>query len=208
MTLAIRFSFSLGILLLSLSARAELPSDYFDALTTLQANFTQTVVDENGQILEQSSGEMSMLRPGRFRWEYHQPYSQLIVADGERIWLYDRDLEQITVRRLDATLSSAPLAMLGNDAPLASAFKISRLGERDGLNWFNLQPQASAQASQSEIVFIRLGFEGSELRTLEVEDNLRRLTRMTLAEVQRNPALDAALFTFTPPPGVDVIGDS
>ncbi|MEZ5594662.1 MAG: outer membrane lipoprotein chaperone LolA [Gammaproteobacteria bacterium] len=203
MALLIRFSLAL-LLSVAAPAWADQPGDYFDTLRSLQADFTQTVLDETGQTLEQSSGEMYMQRPGRFRWEYRTPYSQLIVADGTRIWLYDLDLEQVTVRKLDDTLSSAPLAMLGNDAPLATAFVITRLGERDGLVWYDLKPKQS----NSEVSFVRLGFQGSELRMLEVEDSLRRLTRMALSKVQRNPSLAADLFVFTPPPGVDVIGDS
>ena len=188
----------------TLPAWADTPSDFFDGLHALQADFTQSVFDETGQELERSSGQMYMQRPGKFRWEYREPYSQLIVADGERVWLYDRDLEQITVRRIGVALSSAPLAMLGDEVPLATAFTITALGQRDGLDWFRLQPKQQ----DSEVTFIRLGFKGSVLHTIEAEDSLRRLTRLELSQTQRDPKLAADLFTFTPPPGVDVIGDS
>jgi len=201
--LLIRLSFAL-LLIITSPAWADQPSDYFDNVRTLQATFIQTVLNESGQALEQSSGEMYMQRPGRFRWEYRAPYSQLIVADGERIWLYDLDLEQITVRKLDETLSSAPLAMLGSDAPLASAFNITPLGQRDGLSWYDLKPKQA----ESEVSFIRLGFADTDLQVLEVEDNLRRLTRLELSQVKRNPTLQEQLFIFIPPAGVDVIGDS
>ena len=201
--LSIRLILAL-LLIVSSPAWSAQPSDYFDNVRTLQATFVQIVLNESGQTLEQSSGEMYMQRPGRFRWEYRDPYSQLIVADGERIWLYDLDLEQITVRKLDETLSSAPLAMLGSDAPLASAFTITSLGKRDGLSWYDLKPKQS----QSEVSFIRLGFDDKDLQAIEVEDNLRRLTRLELSQVKRNPKLAEQLFIFTPPAGVDVIGDS
>ena len=182
---------------------ANTPSEFFDGLHSLQANFTQSVFDENGQELERSSGEMYMQRPGKFRWEYREPYSQLIVADGERVWLYDRDLEQITVRHMADALSSAPLAMLGDESPLDTSFIITALGQRDGLEWFRLQPKQQ----DTEVSFIRLGFQGEVLQNIEAEDNLRRLTRIELSQAKRNPGLLSNLFDFTPPPGVDVIGD-
>lgn len=192
------------LFVLSSVARADVPSDFFDGLQALQANFEQTVLDENGTAIEQSAGVMYMQRPGKFRWEYRQPYEQLIVADGERVWLYDMDLEQITVRRIDDALSSAPLAMLGEDIKLSSAFAITALGQREGIDWYRLTPKQQ----DKDVNFIRLGFKNGDLRIIEAEDSLRRMTRLEFSQVRRNLPMAAELFNFIPPPGVDVIGDS
>jgi outer membrane lipoprotein carrier protein len=120
------------------------------------------------------------------------------------LWLYDIDLEQVTVKRLDQTLSAAPLAVLSGAAPIEQEFEVSRIvSSHDDLQWYELTPKQQ----QSEFNLLRIGFEDNVLRILELEDNFQRRTRLDLDQVERNPALDAALFHFIPPPGVDVVGD-
>lgn len=178
---------------------------YFESLSALQAEFSQTVFDEQNNLMQQSGGQVFMQRPGRFRWDYQQPYAQLIIADGERLWLYDIDLEQITVKRLDESISAAPLAVLSGAAPVEQVFEVGQAYTRDGLQWYELYPKNQ----QSEFHLLRVGFaDGTEtLRVLELEDNFQRRTRLDLDKVERNPSLDKGLFEFTPPAGVDVVGD-
>lgn len=188
---------------LSLFAQPDLgPIDYFDDLQALRADFSQTVYDERGARLEQASGRMYMQRPGLLRWDYRAPYRQQVVADGSRIWLYDQDLEQVTVQPLDDALGAMPLALLSGGEPLDAVFDIEPLPASGQLRWYSLR----TRQSRDELNVLRLGFDDQSLRVLEMEDGLWRRTRIAFANVERNPELDPALFRFEPPPGVDVIG--
>ncbi len=177
---------------------------YFAELDTLQAQFAQTVYDEQGRRLEQSSGTLSMQRPLRLRWVYHAPHEQLLVADGRRLWLYDPNLEQVTVQFLDDTLATTPLALLSGAQPLAELFTIRRLEGTGRLQWYQLRPR---DVESAEVSTLRLAFANGELEVLEIEDGFRRRTRLALADVQFNPELAPDLFRFDPPEQADVIGD-
>lgn len=177
---------------------------YFEGLESLEANFVQQVFDENARLLEESSGRMYMRKPGQFRWDYQEPSNQLIVADGERLWLYDKELEQVTVRKLDQALSTTPLALLSGAAPLEDAFKISRIGEQDGLQWYELRPKKQ----QSEFELVRIAFRGDTLSSIELKDAFNQRTRLSFKALQRNVPIDAEMLQFTPPAGVDVVGDA
>jgi outer membrane lipoprotein carrier protein len=127
----------------------------------------------------------------------------LIVADGQRLWLYDKELEQVTVRKLDQALSATPLALLSGAAPLEDAFTINDAGKQDGLHWYELRPKQQ----QSEFELVRIAFRGDALSSIELEDAFNQRTRLNFAALQRNIPIDAELLQFTPPPGVDVVGD-
>lgn len=175
---------------------------YFKGLESLSADFVQTIYDEHGKTIEQASGRMYMERPRRFRWDYQRPYRQLVVADGTRVWLYDESLQQITVEPLDKALGATPLALLSGSKALSKVFTIQPLQAQGQLSWYELRPHQP----QQQLQFLRLGFFDNQLRVLEMDDALQRRTRIALDHVERNPKLDAALFHFTPPPGVDVVG--
>lgn len=192
------------------------PLDAFlDQLRSLQADFLQTVYDEDGRPQQQSSGRLFMRRPGRFRWDYRQPYAQQIVADGERLWLYDQDLAQVTVRPLGRALRGGPLVALSGTAPLADNFTVSYQGIEDNLRWYQLRPRSTDNDGDgddpSQFSELRLGFdlvaEQPLLRRLTLQDGFGRRTELRLAGLQRNPPLDDALFEFSPPHGVDVVGE-
>lgn len=187
----------------SLAATPVLVQRYFQDLETLRADFIQRVFDERARIVQTSSGQMLMRKPGQFRWTYRTPNEQIIVADGERLWAYDVDLEQVTVRRLDRALGSTPLALLSGAAPIEESFKVGGAQRRDGLDWFELTPKEP----QSEFRALRVAFKGEILVSLELEDHFGQRTRLDFQNLERNPALDPALLRFTPPPGVDVVGD-
>lgn len=200
----LRFLSILTLLILplcALSAPMQI-ADYFSTLQSLSADFSQTVYGEQGQPLEQASGRMYMQRPRRFRWEYVAPYKQLVVADGERVWLYDQSLEQITVRPLADAVGSTPLALLSGDEPLDQVFEVDELPAQGPLSWYELRPRQP----QAELELLRVAFAAGQIRILEMQDALQRRTRIALANVERNPSLDPALFRFSPPPGVDMIG--
>lgn len=177
---------------------------YFQNLQSLRADFIQRVFDERARLMQTSSGQMWMQKPGKFRWDYRVPAEQLIVADGERLWAYDVDLAQVTVRKLDQALSSTPLALLSGAAPIEETFTVSGVRNRDGLDWYDLTPKQS----QAEFQVLRVAFKGEILVTLELEDRFGQRTRLDFQKLERNPPLDPALLKFNPPPGVDVVGDA
>lgn len=185
------------------AASADFVKDYFRSLTSLQADFVQTVFDEKSRAVERSQGQMAMQKPGRFRWDYREPFAQVIVADGERLWLYDKELEQVTVRPLDEALSATPLALLSGAAPLEEAFKVAAVTSRDGLQWFELRPKTE----QTEFNVLRIAFRGEALQVLELEDIFNQRTRLEFTQLSRNAEVDPALLHFTPPAGVDVVGE-
>jgi outer membrane lipoprotein carrier protein len=176
---------------------------YFQDLQSLRADFIQRVYDERAQIVQSSSGQMLMRKPGQFRWDYRTPAAQIIVADGERLWAYDVDLAQVTVRKLDTALSSTPLALLSGAAPIEEAFTVGDVQTRDGLDWYDLTPKQP----QPDFRLLRVAFKGALLVSLELEDSFGQRTRLDFQKLERNPTVDSVLLKFTPPPGVDVVGD-
>mgnify|MGYP000995844964 CR=1 FL=1 len=177
---------------------------YFQDLKSLRADFIQRVFDERSQIVQSSSGQMLMQKPGKFRWNYRAPAEQIIVADGDRLWAYDVDLAQVTVRKLDKALSATPLALLSGAAPIEDTFTVGEARNRDGLAWYELTPKQP----QPEFRLLRVAFKAELLVSLELEDGFGQRTRLDFQKLERNPALDPALLKFTPPPGVDVVGDA
>lgn len=172
-------------------------------LTTLKADFEQTLQQEDDRAAYTSSGVFYLKRPGQLRWEYTLPSEQLIVADGERIWLYDIELEQVSHRRQAAALAGTPAQLLSDQAPVTEHFQVNDLGKEDGLNWVELLPVEK----ESQFIRLRLALNENSLRRMEMVDNFGQTTRFVFDNLRRNPPLDASLFTFEPPPLVDLIGD-
>jgi outer membrane lipoprotein carrier protein len=170
---------------------------------TARANFTQTVTDKNNRLVQQTSGEFAIARPGKFRWSVDEPYQQLLVGDGERVWIYDPDLHQVVKRRNDQALGSTPAALLAGRDDVERAFEWRELPAADGLDWLGATPKDKESAFSD----IRLGFDASGLAALEIFDNFGQRTRIRFAGFERNPKLSPELFKFTPPKGADVIGD-
>jgi outer membrane lipoprotein carrier protein len=170
---------------------------------TARASFTQTVTDRNGRPKQQASGEFAISRPGKFRWSVAKPYQQLLVGDGERVWIYDPDLNQVVKRRADQALGTTPAALLAGKEEVERAFDWRDLPAADGLDWLGATPKDK----ESSFTEIRLGFDTSGLAALDIYDNFGQRTRVTLAKLERNPKLPPDLFKFTPPKGADVVGD-
>ncbi|HEV2979762.1 MAG TPA: outer membrane lipoprotein chaperone LolA [Casimicrobiaceae bacterium] len=170
---------------------------------TARASFLQTVTDKNGRVVQQASGEFAISRPGKFRWSVDKPYQQLLVGDGERVWIYDPDLNQVVKRRNDQALGSTPAALLAGRDNVEQAFEWRDLPAADGLDWLGATPKDK----ESTFSDIRLGFNASGLAALEISDNFGQHTHITFAGLERNPKLAPELFTFTPPKGADVVGD-
>jgi outer membrane lipoprotein carrier protein len=203
-----RMIFSLLLLLAPLSVLQaadgkDLLKHFLQGLTTLQADFQQTLEQpDEGGILS-SSGTFYLKRPGQLRWEYQPPNDQLIVADGKRIWLYDRELEQVSHRSQKAALEGTPAQLLSTAGPLDQHFEIKDLGVQDGLNWVELLPKDK----ESQFHSVRLALTDKALLRMEMSDNFGQTTRFLFSNVQRNPGLDDKLFDFQPPSGIDLIGD-
>jgi outer membrane lipoprotein carrier protein len=176
---------------------------FFKGLKTMRAEFVQTLVDAEQRVKEESEGVMLLSRPGRFRLDYSKPYSQLYVADGTRIWMYDKDLEQVTVRPQEEALGSTPAMLLSGSEPLERNFTLQELGDHEGYTWIDLKPKQK----DATFAYIRLALEGDVIRAMEMVDNFGQMTRLFFHTVSRNPQVETGAFRFTPPPGVDVVGE-
>jgi outer membrane lipoprotein carrier protein len=177
---------------------------FLQGLEGLQAQFKQVLTDRNGQKLDESSGTLAIRRPDRFRWDYRQPYEQVIVADGTRIWLYDSDLEQVTVRKLDDTLSATPAMLLSGKGNLQDNFNVTQVAQDGAVQWVRMEPKRS----DTDFKWVRLGFDAGTLKFMQLADKLGQTTQLEFSQLERNPPLDPSRFTFTVPPGADVIGDA
>lgn len=204
------FRATLGALLLLLAPLAasasgvERFSRFIATTQSASGEFEQKIFDRNGKLLQESRGTLAFSRPGKFRWTYAKPYPQLIVGDGARVWIYDEDLQQVTVRKLDQALGSTPAALLaGNNSEVARAFRLSDQGGKSGLEWLEALPRD--RETSFERVRMGFGFSGPEV--MELADNLGQTTVLRFTSLQRNPQLDSALFRFSPPKGADVIGE-
>ncbi len=173
-------------------------------LQTLQADFKQTLTDSRGQVTDQSSGTLAIQRPNRFRWDYRSPHEQLIVADGSRIWLYDADLEQVTVRKLDTSLSATPAMLLSGEGKLADNFTVTESSRDANAQWVMMEPKRG----DTDFKWVRLGFSGDALKFMQLADKLGQITTLEFNNVQRNIRIDASRFEFKPPAGADVIGEA
>ena len=183
------------------TAAAQRVEAAFGSLTSLRAEFRQSVVDARGKTIESAQGTMSLARPGRFRWDYREP-AQLIVSDGVTVWFYDIDLEQVTIRPAAETLEGTPAMLLTGQGDLKAEYTISDGGSGQGLVWTRLLPRRA----DGDFRELRLGFAGNELRRMTLLDRLGQTTELEFSRIERNPKIDASQFRFTPPPGVDVVG--
>jgi outer membrane lipoprotein carrier protein len=177
---------------------------FLQGLDGLQAQFNQVLTDRNGQTIEEASGTLAISRPDRFRWDYRKPYEQVIVADGTRIWIYDSDLEQVTVRKLDETLSATPAMLLSGRSNLADNFNVTQVAQEGKIDWVRMEPKRD----DTDFKWVRLGFEGAQLKYMQLADKLGQTTGLEFSKLERNPPLDPSRFTFSVPPGADVIGDA
>ncbi len=168
-----------------------------------KADFNQTVVSKSGRKPQNAAGSMMFSRPGKFRWTYDKPYYQLIVGDGERLWVYDRDLNQVSTKKLAAALGSSPAALLAGDNALEKNFDLKEGGSVDDIEWVDAQPKSQDSGFQ----FLRIGFVGDALRTMEITDSFGQVTTIAFEKFERNPSLASSLFRFTPPKGADVLGE-
>ncbi|MDB6157718.1 MAG: outer rane lipoprotein carrier protein LolA [Gammaproteobacteria bacterium] len=194
---------------------------YLDDMKTLRATFLQTLADAHGREIDRSSGTLIVSRPGKFSWEIHPQGSgagagatagpgavpgasggQLMVADGRNLWFLDRDLQQVTVKPADAALSATPAMLLSGTVDARKNFTITPAPKRDGLDWVLVEPHGS----EADFRRALMGFEGKELKRMILEDKLGQTATVLFDHVERNGHVAPEEVSFTPPPGVDVIG--
>lgn len=175
---------------------------FMNQTRSAQATFEQRIYDNSGRVTQESSGSFAFSRPGKFRWTYEKPYAQLIVGDGARVWIYDEDLQQVTVRKLDQALGSTPAALLAGSNDALKAFDLKNEATREGLEWVLAVPRDQ----ESNFSRIRMGFNEAGLAAMELADSFGQTTVLRFNNVRRNPSLDPSMFTFTPPADADVIG--
>lgn len=185
-------------------AGADVLDDFLQDLHGFQARFEQTVFDARGLPLEQTSGQLYLAPPDRFHWSYQTPYQQQIISDGENVWLYDEDLEQLIARTLEQ-VSATPAMIFSDPEQLRRHFERRGLEQKDGYHWLELQPRAAG----SEYQWLRLAFHGTTRlpARLVIRDQLQQITRIDFSRARRNPVLDDALFTLRIAPGVELIDE-
>lgn len=203
----IRATFALVVLLCASTATAastDRLKAFIEQTRSASADFSQTVLDRSGRKIQEASGSLQFARPGKFRWTYIAPYEQLIVGDGTQLWIYDKDLNQVTARKLDDALGASPAALLAGDNAIERNFDLTNAGTKDGIDWLDARPKNAETTFER----IRMGFKGADLDTMELKDQFGQLTVIRFTDLKRNPTLSPELFKFTPPPGADVIGEN
>lgn len=179
---------------------------FFHNTNAMRADFNQVVKDHKGEKVQEVGGSMKLKRPNKFRWDYNQPYEQQIVSDGKEVFLYDTDLEQVTVRELSKTLGSSPAAMLAGGDDVEKSFTLKNAMRKDAesnMEWVLAVPKDK----DSGFDRILLAFEGDKLRHLEMYDSFNHITYITFDNVERNPSMEDSTFLFTTPEGADVVGE-
>ncbi|MBT3725147.1 MAG: outer membrane lipoprotein chaperone LolA [Gammaproteobacteria bacterium] len=172
------------------------------SLDNLQADFKQTLLDDNKKIIQQSMGKVSIQRPGKFLWIYEKPYEQQIIADGKELWVYDVDLDQATVKPMEASLSSAPIMVLMKKQRVETEFEVNEIGMHKILYWIELIPKSS----DMEYSKIYIGMDGEIIKAMELRDSFGQSTQITFENQRLNMIFKPNTFKFNPPPGVDVFG--
>lgn len=174
---------------------------FFNKVQRYQARFTQVTVDEEKKPVQESSGNLWIERPGKFRWNYSTPFEQQIVGDGKQVWVYDIELKQVAVRGMQGVLGATPAILLAGKGNLETVFTIKDLGREGELDWVQLKPKKKDGGFED----LRIGFNKGKIRHLEMLDGFGQTTRVTLHDAQENAVLGADKFNFKPPAGVDVI---
>ncbi|MEO8299738.1 MAG: outer membrane lipoprotein chaperone LolA [Burkholderiales bacterium] len=193
-----------GLPLLARADAVEALKAFTQKVQSARAEFNQVVTSPDGARKKNSSGRFEFLRPNRFRFDYLKPYEQQIVADGQKVWLYDPDLNQVTVRGFDQALGTTPAAVLAGTS-IERDFTLQAQPDQDGLQWVLATPKAKEGAQSGGIKSLRVGFRGNELAALEILDGFGQRSRLDFIKLELNPALTTQRFRFQAPAGADVL---
>ena len=201
------FIFLLALILPSITQAGEgekLLERFLSQSKTMSADFVQTLRADDNEVLQESKGHFYLHRPGKFRWNYTTPYQQEIVSDGERVWIFDVDLQQVTVQNKSASLNNTPMALMEGKLKLREAYIVSELDHRDGIYRLKLSSK-SKDVDFSELI---VGVNKQGLQFMQLRDQFEQTTDIVFLKLELNKTLDSELFEFTPPEGVDVYGGS
>ncbi len=210
-TIRMPFVFMMAALLL-LGAMVAAPSRaggieelhaFIEQTRSARATFSQTVTDAQGMKVEDSNGVVEFSRPGKFRWHYLKPYEQLVIGDGNYLWVYDKDLAQVTKRKLGAALGSSPAALLAGSDDVDRYFSLESIGGEGGYEWLEVKPYDEDSLFDK----VRMAFKSNSLQVMELYDHFGQTTVIRFSGFELNPRFMSGAFTFTPPPGVDVVTD-
>ena len=172
-------------------------------LEVFSADFEQVIVSQDGEVMEEGGGEVWLARPDRFRWAYHGEFPELIVADGDHVWLYDESLDQVTVHEQGDRVADSPLLVITDLDGMDESFRVTELGTVSGLALLELR----ARDPEAQFERVVLGFRDGRLDRLVLEDAFGLRTELTFQDLRRNPEIPPGHFHFTPPEGVDLVGD-
>lgn len=175
--------------------------DFSKSTRSARGEFAQRTLKTNGQVAESTSGRFAFSKPGMFRWEVQKPFEQLMVADGERIFFFDKDLNQVTVRKLDEAVGATPASILFGDTDLAQTFNLTETGPRDGLDWIDARPKAKDAGFE----MINIGLRAGKPESMEVIDAFGRKTVFVFRQLETNPKIAPDQFKFTPPAGAEIV---
>lgn len=178
-------------------------SHFYQQTQSMRAHFAQTVFDSKGRKLQEVEGHMLLLRPNKFRWDYNKPYEQQIISDGNQVFLFDIDLQQVTVRALEKVLGASPAALLAGGPAVEAGFQLTRLPDFEGLQRVQAKPKQKDTGFQVVIV----SFRQSQLAEMRMVDSFGQVTHIVFSAVEVNPPLKTDQFLFKPPKGVDVVGE-
>ncbi len=203
-----RICVAICALFFSVSSSADTASQalsrLFSQVTTIQASFTQRVTDKKGRLLQYSTGKMVLSRPNQFRWEVIKPVEQLIIANNKKLWVYDPDLQQVTIRLLNQEAGETPALLLTRtNAALEKSFSVASQ-MRSGMQWFRLTPKDKSSLFEA----IELGFSHQVIQEMQLTDHLGQKTTIQFNQVRTNGMVSASLFQFIPPAHTDVIDES
>lgn len=177
---------------------------FLNNFETLESNFTQTLLNEDGEQLEKTTGTLYLQQPGKFHWSYKEPYIQKIISNGETLWIYDEDLEQVTIRKIDTyAIEKTPAAIILGNSNLEQHFVQTDMGNIEGFDWIELTPRDL----EAEYKNIRIGFDNRRLGMMIITDNLGQTTRIDFNNVSKNIGLATSLFNLDVPDSVDVIDE-
>ncbi len=176
---------------------------FLDSTQSMSARFEQTLIDQYGQRLQESAGQLSLQRPGKFRWDYTLPYPQNIISNGRKIWMYDSELEQVNIRPYDQLLASSPVKLLDNHKKLSEEFYVEAMPDAEGLQWVMLRPKQK----ESDFTQMLIGMKDGKIVSMRFMDNFNQRTAIEFKQLLLNPSFDSEHFEFKAPPGTDVVGD-
>lgn len=202
----------LAILVLPIAQAAPAPAgdgmqrleSFLEQVRSMRASFRQEVRDGEGQLLEQAEGRVVLARPGRFRWDYERPHERVVMADGERLWLYEADLDQVTVRTLGDAMGETPAALLTGDRSVLERFELVDSWKSGRLAWVRLRPRAT----DADFAAVAVAFAGEQPAELVLDDRLGQQTHLIFGQVQLNVPIGGDSFRFVVPEGADVIEES